>query len=371
MKGRSSGAALARLLRNPSRLIDFLLIFVPVAIVLAVFSADVTITFACAALAIIPLAGILGEATEVLGERVGARVGALLNATLGNAAELIITITAIRAGLIEVVKASITGSILGNLLLVLGLSVLFGGLKNGYQHFDRRGVSVMMTTMTIAVIGLVIPALFSHSIEQTSQLSIEYLSMGVAVALLVGYLLSLIFTLRLSTEKSHPLSGDVVEHVAKPRIRGTQLALGVLCVAVVLVAVLSQILVDAVEPLIRAQGLTELFVVVIIVPIIGNASEHLVAVEMALKNRMELALGVALGSSMQIALFVAPLLVFISLALGHELTLVFNQFELAALAAGVIVAVLISLDGESNWLEGAQLLIVYAILALAFFFLPA
>jgi Ca2+:H+ antiporter len=368
---RSSRAARAGLLRNPSRLIDFLLVFVPVAIALALFSADATATFVCAALAIIPLAGILGEATEVLAERVGTRVGALLNATFGNAAELIITIAAIRAGLIEVVKASITGSILGNLLLVLGLSVLLGGLKNGYQHFDRRGVSVMMTTMTIAVIGLVIPAVFSHSIEQTGSFSIEYLSIGVAVALLIGYLLSLLFTLRLSTEKPHPPSGEVAENVTKARIRGTGMALGVLSIAVVLVAVLSEILVNAVEPLIRAQGLTELFVGVVIVPIIGNAAEHLVAVDMALKNRMELALGVALGSSMQIALFVAPLLVFISLALGHELTLVFNQFELAALAAGVIIAILISLDGESNWLEGAQLLIVYTILALAFFFLPA
>lgn len=371
MNRKSSRAAVARLLRNPSRLLDFLLVFVPISIALAVISADATVTFSTAALAIIPLAGILGEATETIAERVGTRIGALLNATFGNAAELIITVAAIRAGLIEVVKASITGSILGNLLLVLGLSVLLGGLKNGYQHFDRRGVSVMMTTLTIAVIGLVIPAVFSHSIEQTSRLSIEFLSIGVAVALLIGYLLSLLFTLRLTAEKPHSPTVDVIGRVAKPRIRGTRTALAVLGVAVVLVAVLSEILVDSVEPLIRAQGLTELFVGVVVVPIIGNAAEHLVAVDMALKNRMELALGVALGSSMQIALFVAPLLVFISLAFGHELTLVFNQFELAALAAGVIIAVLISLDGESNWLEGAQLLIVYTILALAFFFLPA
>lgn len=371
MTKHNSRAALARLARNPSRLIDFLLVFVPVAIALAYVHADVTVVFATAAIAIIPLAGILGEATEALAERVGARGGALLNATFGNAAEIIITIAAIRAGLIEVVKASITGSILGNLLLVLGLSVLVGGLKNGYQHFDRRGVSVMMTTMTIAVIGLVIPAVFSHSIEQSNHFAIEYLSIGVAVALLVGYLLSLFFTLRLATEKPHPPVGEVVEPFAQARIRGPRLAMAVLVVAVLLVALLSEILVDAVEPLIRAQGMTELFVGVIVVPIIGNAAEHLVAVEMALKNRMELALGVALGSSMQIALFVAPLLVFISLAFGRELTLVFNQFELAALGAGVVIAILISLDGESNWLEGAQLLIVYTILALAFFFLPA
>lgn len=369
-KQRSRRAAFTGLLRNPSRLIDFLLGFVPLAIIFALLSADPRLVFTAAALGIIPLAGILGEATEVLAERVGSRIGALLNATFGNAAELIITIVAIRAGLIEVVKASITGSILGNLLLVLGLSVLLGGLKNGYQHFDRRGVSVMMTTMTIAVIGLVIPAVFSTSLKLANSIAVEYLSIGVAVALLVGYSLSLLFTLRLSRERPHPPSGDVPEVYVESRIKSTRGALVVLGVAVVFVAILSEILVGAVEPLIRAEGLTELFVGIVIVPIVGNAAEHLVAVEMALKNRMELALGVALGSSMQIALFVAPLLVFISLAFGQQLTLVFNQFELAALAAAVIIAALISLDGESNWLEGAQLLIVYSILALAFFFLP-
>lgn len=371
MRGkRSPRAVFAGLLRNPSRLIDFLLGFVPLAIIFALLSADARLVFAASALGIIPLAGILGEATEVIAEHVGSRIGAFLNATFGNAAELIITIAAIRAGLLEVVKASITGSILGNLLLVLGLSVLLGGLKNGYQHFDRRGVSVMMTTMTIAVIGLAIPAVFSTSLKQADSIVVEYLSIGVAVALLIGYLLSLLFTLRLSRERPHPPSGDVPQVYAESRIKGTRAALLVLGVAVILVAILSEILVASVEPLIRAEGLTELFVGIVIVPIVGNAAEHLVAVEMALKNRMELALGVALGSSMQIALFVAPLLVFISLAFGQQLTLVFNQFELAALAAGVIIAALISLDGESNWLEGAQLLIVYSILALAFFFLP-
>ncbi len=360
-----------RLLTKPSQLIDWLLIFVPIALALAWFGAPATPVFITSALAIVPLAGILGEATETLAEHVGSRAGALLNATFGNAAELIITIAAIREGLFTVVKASITGSILGNVLLVLGLSVLFGGLKNGYQHFDRRGVSVSMTTMTIAIIGLVIPAVFANSIESAGHIGVEYLSIGVAIALIISYALSLLFSFRLSHEKPHPLAAEPVESTETPRIKGLPMALGVLLVAVVFVAILSEILVGAVEPLIRAQGLTELFVGVIIVPIIGNAAEHLVALEMAMKNRMELALGVALGSSLQIALFVAPLLVFISLAFGQELTLVFNQFELAALAAAVIIAALISLDGESNWLEGAQLLIVYAILALAFFFLPA
>ncbi|MDE3091910.1 MAG: calcium/proton exchanger, partial [Chloroflexota bacterium] len=319
-------------------------------------------------LGIVPLAGILGEATDALAHRAGSRVGALLNATFGNAAELIITIAAIRAGLLEVVKASITGSIIGNILLVLGLSVLAGGLKHGFQRFGRRSASVSVTMMTIAVIGLAVPAVFAQAIETRSNVGIEYLSIGVAVALMIGYVLSLIFTFTLPSEQTH----GVTEDTAAPEHSrwSAQRALIVLAVSVVFIAALSEILVAAVEPVIRERGLTELFVGVIIVPIIGNAAEHLVAVEMALKNKMDLALGIALGSSMQVALFVAPLLVFISLAAGNPMSLVFNPFELAALVAAVLIAALIALDGESNWLEGAQLLIVYVILALAFFYLP-
>ncbi|MGE5264959.1 MAG: calcium/proton exchanger [Acidobacteriota bacterium] len=371
---------------DPSRWVDTLIIFVPVAIVLAILHADPTAVFITSALGIVPLAGILGEATDALAHRAGARVGTLLNATFGNAAELIITIAAIRAGLLEVVKASITGSIIGNILLVLGLSVLLGGLKNGFQHFGRRIASVSVTMMAIAVIGLVIPAVFAHAIEERSQLDIEYLSIGVAIALMIGYALNLVFTFTARELRGVPGAPEEIKHL-KPGARPTGVqsrgdsepehagwsirhALVVLAVSVIFIAALSEILVDAIEPLIRQQGLTELFVGVIVVPIIGNAAEHLVAVEMALKNKMEIALGIALGSSMQIALFVGPLLVFISLIEGHPMSLVFNPFELAALAASVVIAALIALDGESNWLEGAQLLIVYVILALAFFYLP-
>jgi Ca2+:H+ antiporter len=353
---------------DPSRVIDLLLIFVPMALGLELAHAAPAAIFVAAALGIVPLAGILGEATDALAHRAGQQVGALLNATFGNAAELIITVTAIRAGLLEVVKASITGSIIGNILLVLGLSLLAGGLKNGFQRFGRRAASVSVTMMTIAVIGLVIPAIFAQAIEARSHIAIEYLSIGVAIALMLGYVLSLIFTFRLPIKTKHEMPGDMTttEHAAW----GLKRALAVLSVSVVAIAVLSEILVGAIEPLVRENGLTELFVGVIVVPIIGNAAEHLVAVEMALKNKMEIALGIALGSSMQIALFVAPLLVFISLIAGNPMSLVFNAFELAAMSAAVIIAALIALDGESNWLEGAQLLIVYVILALAFFFLP-
>lgn len=423
---------------DPERWLDALFIFVPIVFFLAFTRQAATAIFITAALGIIPLAGILGEATDALAHRAGARIGALLNATFGNAAELIITIAAIRAGLIEVVKASITGSIIGNILLVLGLSALVGGLKNGFQRFGRRSASVSVTMMAIAVIGLVIPALFAQAISTRDHFAVEYLSIGVAIALMLGYALTLIFSF---TSPLPPLSGEGnrkssqaslgansgqasdassrgfassrggspgtldpanARDDAKGRMRkaikfldapddaaprndwtegeveasdharwSTRRALVVLAVSVILIAALSEILIDAIEPVIREHGLTEFFVGVIVVPIIGNAAEHLVAVEMALKNKMELALGIALGSSMQIALFVAPLLVFVSLLAGNPMSLVFNPFELAALAASVIVAALISLDGESNWLEGAQLLIVYVILALAFFYLPS
>lgn len=365
--------ALTAHFRNPSAWINLLLVFVPIAVILKLVQGDPTLVFITSALGIVPLAGLLGEATDALASKAGDRIGALLNATLGNAAELIITVAAIQAGLLEVVKASITGSILGNLLLVLGAALFAGGLKNGVQRYDRAAVSVMMTTMTIAIIGLVVPTLFGNAIEQTNHASVEYLSIGVAVALIASYVISMIFSLRQKPEQDAAAQAADLPSVHENKngaLSDTRLAFALLIGSVVLLALLSEILVGAVEPLIEAQGLSALFVGVIIVPIIGNAAEHLVALEMALKNRMELAIGIAVGSSLQIAVFVAPLLVFIALLFGQQLTLVFNQFELAALLAAVIITALISLDGESNWLEGAQLLIVYVILAIAFFFLP-
>lgn len=354
---------------DPAHWIDFLLIFVPVAIALELGHANETLIFITSALGIIPLAGVLGEATDALALRAGPQVGALLNATFGNAAELIITIAAIRAGLLEVVKASITGSILGNILLVLGLAVLVGGIKNGFQKFDLRRASTNVTMMAIAVISLVIPAIFFQSLDVAHAASVEFFSLGVAVVLMLAYVLTLFFTFTLPKGEKG-LALPAAEEAGNHTVWSPPTAIGVLIVAVIFVALLSEILVSAVEPLIQAQGLTELFVGVIIVPIIGNAAEHLVAVEMAWRNKMELALGIALGSSLQIALFVAPLLVFISLAFGTPMTLIFNPFELVALGAAVVIAALIAIDGESNWLEGAQLTLVYVILALAFFFLP-
>lgn len=340
-----------------------LLIFVPISIVGAFLNWDERLIFLCSALGIVPLAWLLGKATEEMACHTGPRVGALLNATLGNAAELIITIFAIREGLLELVKASITGSILGNILLVLGLSVLLGGLRNGRQRFDRAQAGLNATTMTLAIIALLIPSIFGHAIEVQDHDAVEWLSLGVAGVMITIYVLSLAYSFLSARNDGLVEDRDVAAWSLRK-------AMVVLVVCTLFVAWLSEILVSAVEPVTESLGITEFFLGVIIIPLVGNVAEHLVAVQTAWKNKMDLTLGISVGSSMQIALFVAPLLVFVSLAMGNPLTLIFNQFELLALAAAVGIAALISLDGESNWLEGAQLLAVYVIVAMAFFFLP-
>jgi Ca2+:H+ antiporter len=347
--------------------IRWLLIFVPVAILAELLHGSALLVFAASALAVIPLAGLLGEATEVLAERTGPRVGGLLNATLGNAAELIITLFAIRAGLLELVKASIIGSILGNLLLVLGMSVLAGGLVNGLQKFDRSHVGLDATLTILVVIAISVPSIFNAAIEP-DKTRVEELSLTTAAAMLAMYGLSILHALRRPRE----------EAVAGPEVRRThtgprwsiRASLGVLAAATVAIALMSEFLTGAVEPVTATLGFSEFFVGLILIPIIGNVAEHLVAVQVAIKNQMDLSLSIALGSSLQIALFVAPVLVFLSLLMGHPLTLEFNGFELIGLTAAAVIAAFVSLDGESNWLEGAMLLVVYVILALAFFFLP-
>jgi Ca2+:H+ antiporter len=322
------------------------------------------LTFGAAALGVVPLAGVVGEATEDLAARTGPRVGGLLNATLGNAAELIITFFAIRAGLLDLVKASITGSILGNLLLVMGLSLLVGGLRNGQQQFDRVHAGIDSTMLILALIALVVPSIFSHAIEP-NHAAVEYLSEGVAIAMLVVYALELVY----SFTSTRPIRPPVHAH-AEPRWSLGR-AIIVLLVATGFIAWLSEVLVGAVEHVVVNLGWTEFFLGIVIIPIVGNVAEHLVAVQVAAKDQMQLSLEISLGSSLQIALFVAPVLVFVSLLLGNPMDLVFNEFELIALTAAALIAALVALDGESNWMEGAQLLVVYIILAMAFFFLPA
>lgn len=324
--------------------------------------------FILSALGVIPMAGYIGTSTEVLASYTGPRIGGLLNATLGNAAELIITLVAIREGLLELVKASITGSILGNLLLVLGMSMVLGGIRNGSQKFDQRQASNNAILLALAVIALSIPSLLSHSIGADNSLEVETFNLGVAGVMILLYALGIVFSFK--NQEGSPSSShqetQAEEHPGWP----VSTALIVLALSTVAVAYLSELLVGAVEPVVADLGVSEFFLGIILIPIVGNVAEHLVAVKVALKNHMELSVEISLASSLQIALFVAPVLIFISLWIGNPLQLIFNQFELLALVTGVLIAALVSFDGESNWLEGSELLAVYAILALAFFLLP-
>jgi Ca2+:H+ antiporter len=324
--------------------------------------------FIFSALGVVPMAGLIGKATESLAVYTGPRIGGLLNATLGNAAELIITLVAVKAGLLDLVKASITGSIIGNLLLVLGLSVFVGGLKNGIQKFDRRHTGNYSVLLIISIAALVVPSLFSHSIGPDDSFAVEALSLSVAGVMIVLYIAGLIYTLK--SAKS-PIAVNPAESVEpqEGHMNKTQ-AIALLVVATLAVVFLSELLVKAVEVVVADLGISEFFLGIILIPVIGNVAEHLVAVSTALRNQMDLSIEISVSSSLQIALFVAPLIVFISLAMGHPLTLIFNQFELLALGASVAVASVVSADGESNWLEGAGLLAVYLILAAAFFLLP-
>jgi Ca2+:H+ antiporter len=345
--------------------LDTLLVFVLVAVSLRLSGGGDVAVFAASALAIVPLAGLIGRATEEIAARTSPQIGGLLNATLGNAAELIITILALREGLLELVRASIIGSVLGNLLLVLGLAILLGGLKNGLQHFDPQQATTNATLLILAFMALAMPSLFDATFAQNQKFkSALLLSEGIALILIVLYAANVVYALT-----SHRQTGAVSGPHHEPEWP-LQRAIGVLALSTIGIVVMSESLVKTVEPVVEKLGWSELFVGVIIVPIIGNAAEHLVAVQMALKNRMELAMTIALGSSLQVALFVAPVLVFVSLLSSHKLTLAFTVPEIIALAAASYVAALATEDGESNWFEGAMLLGVYLIVALAFFLLP-
>jgi len=349
--------------KNP---LIFFLLALPFVLAAELLGWPLLATFIFACIGIIPMAAYIGEATEALAEYTGPRIGGLLNATLGNAAELIITIVAVRAGLLELVKASITGSILGNLLLVMGFSFTIGGIRHGLQTFDRRHASRNAILLILAVVAMVVPSLFSHSIGPEGSPRVEALSLGVALVMIVLYGLGL---LAASKSGDTPVTQEPApKSVAHHWPLAT--ALIVLALATLGIVWLSEVLVGVVEPVGKALGISEFFMGIILIPIIGNVAEHLVAVQVAAKNKMSLSVEIAISSSLQIALLVAPLLVFISLALGHPLTLIFNTFELLALLAGVIVAALVSSDGESTWLEGGALIAVYLILSLAFFLLP-
>jgi Ca2+:H+ antiporter len=363
---RSGGIPILGVLSRPSQIVFIAIVVVAVATILVEFvvhGLPQTAIFVMAAVAILGLAWVVGLSTERLGAISGPQVGGILNATFGNIAELIIAFFALQAGLIEVVKASITGSIIGNLLLVLGASVLLGGLKNGPQRFSQQIAGSNAALLVVAAIGLLVPAVFAFT-SSGGEGSLVEESVLIAVLLMVGYVLSLLFqfTNPTTTLGAHEPSEG---HGGPPWTGRT--AVVVLLGSAVLLAFTSEILVSSIQPFIEAFGLSEFFVGVVLIPTIGNLAEHLVAVQLAYKNKMEFAMAVAYGSSLQVALFVAPVLVLIGLVVGQDMTLVFTPLEVAAVAVAVGISALIAFDGESNWLEGALLILVYVILAVSFF----
>ncbi len=348
----------------------FLLVFIPIALLLEhVFHAGALWVFLSSSAAIIPLAALMGRATEQLAERLGEGMGGFLNATFGNAAELIIAIVALRAGLFDLVKASITGSIIGNLLLVFGASALWGGIKFQRQQFNRTAAGLSATLLVLSATALFIPAIFHIVAGDTTAIAERTLSVEIAVVLIITYALSLLFSLR--THK-HLYVGEAGHHAeGLAPTRSTTSSVVLLLSATAGVALMSEMLVGAVEETAHAFGMNDVFVGVILVALIGNAAEHSSAILLAGKNKMDAAITIAVGSSIQIALFVAPVLVFLSYIIAPQpMDLRFTTLEVVAVGLSVWIMSLIAQDGESHWMEGVQLLAVYIILALAFFWLP-
>ena len=355
-----------------------LLVFVPITLVLEyVVHASATTLFLTSAVAIVPLAGIMGKSTEMLAEHVGAGLGGLLNATFGNAAELIIAIFALRAGLHDLVKASLTGSIIGNILLIFGLSALLGGLKFRTQTFNRTAAKLGSTLLLLSAVGLVIPSLLYYlrdgaeaGTAAAAGSESGWLSLEISVVLIICYILSLVFALRTHAELYQGTAHAGGEtHAAPAWSKGKSFA--VLVGAAALVGWMSEILVGGAEEAAHALGMTEVFVGVIVVALVGNAAEHSTAVLVALRNKMDLSIQIAVGSSLQIALLIAPLLVFLSYAVGPQpIDLVFSPLEVVAVAVSVLVVGQIADDGKTHWMEGVLLLAVYVLLGLAFFNLP-
>ena len=352
--------------------LNWLLPLVPVAISVHYLVPEAHVWgFILAGLAIVPLAGWMGRATEHLADRTGEGIGGLLNATFGNMAEIIIAVMALRAGLTEIVKASLTGSIIGNALLVLGASMLGGGLKFRTQTYNPAGARTRATQLTLAAIALVIPAVY-HELAGAGGAAREgALSLEISVLLLVVYGLALVFSLHTHTRYFTREAAEAGRLEAGHEAWSVGRSLSILIGATALVSWLAEILVSTVEPAAEALGMTEVFVGVVVVAVVGNAAEHSTSVLMALEDRMDLAIGIAIGSATQIALFAAPVLVLLSYAIGPQpMDLVFTPAEVVAVGLSVLILGQVAEDGESNWLEGVQLLAVYGIMALMFYFLP-
>ncbi|WP_448572139.1 calcium/proton exchanger [Trichothermofontia sp.] len=373
-------------------ILSVLLIFIPISVAAHFLAWGELTVFVTAGLAILPLAAWMGTATEEIAIVAGPILGGLLNATFGNATELIIALIALRAGLVSVVKASITGSIIGNLLLVMGLAMLLGGLRYKEQTFQPVVARVNASSMNLAVIALLLPSAVDYTSSGIDDLILQRLSIATAIVLIGVYGLTLLFSMKTHSylyevgiagaeemgiaSNAHAPTSANAPTTATTNTHGDThspnltLWIGVLLVATVLVAIESELLVDSLEAATSQLGLTALFTGVILLPIIGNAAEHATAVTVAMKNKMDLSLSVAVGSSLQIALFVAPVLVLAGWFLGQPMDLNFNPFELVAVAVAVLITNSISADGKSNWLEGTLLLAAYAVLGLAFYFHP-
>ena len=341
--------------------LDWLLVLVPVSAVLQLAGGNELLIFLTSAGAILPLAGLIGRSTDQLALHTGPRIGGLVNATFGNVTELVIAFFLILDDQVDIVKASLTGSIIGNLLLVLGLSFLLGGLKHEEQTYNARAASIHATSLVLAVTGLLMPALFALG-GRESFAQREVVSGTVAAVLMILYAAALLFTLVTHEHLFRTPSPE--EHPEWSRRK----AVGMLLVATAFVALEAEFLVSSLEPALEDLGLSEFFVGLIVIPIIGNAAEHSSAIMFALRDKVDVTLEIAIGSSTQIALFVAPAMVFISLFVGHPMDFVFSTFEVAAVALSTVLVFMISSDGRSNWLEGAQLTGAYAIMAISFFF---
>jgi Ca2+:H+ antiporter len=374
--GASSGFDLRRFLLSGAGWPYLLVPFIPIAIVLELTHASATVIFIASALGVIPTAALMGRATEELAARSGPGIGGFLNVTFGNAPELIIAFFALNEGLQEVVKASLIGSILGNILLVMGAAMFIGGRKRERQKFDRTAANVTALMLLLAVVAMIAPAIFelvqgtglprpdAEAVDYDAD--VEKLSVGVAIILLITYVAGLIFSLRTHKDLFNPEHG-AEDHVGEPW--SVRKAVAMLAVAGVAVGVMSEILVGSISEASESIGLSPFFVGVIVVAIVGNAAEHWVAIYFAARDKMDLAVNIAIGSAAQIALFAAPVLVLLSLVVGDfPMALVFNGFELGAVVLAVFIAQQVVAEGESTWFEGLQLLAVYAVLGLTFYF---
>jgi Ca2+:H+ antiporter len=352
--------------------LTWLLVFIPVAIVLHWYGANPIVVFAASALALVPLAALMGEATDALADHVGPTWGGLLSASLGNAPEIIIGFFALRRGLVDVVKSSLSGSIIGNLLFGLGLSMVFGGIRNGTQQFDLGVANMNSGLLMVAASGLIVPAVFHFN----SAVVTRSISMEIAAVLFAVYLASLLFTLLTSSpamgkEKVKAEVPGAAAAVAAETGWGKNKALTILAIVTIALAIMSEILTDAIEPASQRMGLTPIFAGVFLLALVGNVAELFNAVHFARMDKMDLALGVTVGASLQVALLVAPVLVFAGVLVGQPMDLYFTVYEVVAVVIAVLLTRQLIGNGKSNWLEGLMLLGLYFILGIGFFYLPA